>query len=110
MPVFKQCPFCSQEWNSVDEFINDRKLKLIGYQVDFSKLSAGYFLFNHHCGDTLALEVAHFTHLYHGPVYKERKTGQEECPGYCLHNDNLSPCPAHCECAFVREIMQILQK
>jgi hypothetical protein len=42
-------------------------------------------------------------------MVEERKTGTEECPGYCLHQDELQPCPARCECAYVREIIQIIR-
>ncbi len=95
---------------SRDEFINDPGITLVGYQVDFNKLEAGFFLFNHSCQDTLAVTVDNFKSMYSGPIFRERKTGGESCPGHCLHQDNLSPCPAKCECAFVRDIMQQLKK
>jgi hypothetical protein len=50
--------------------------------------------------------VEKFADLHDGPVYQTRKTGTRDCPQYCLHKDELAPCPARCECAFVREILQ----
>ncbi len=38
--------------------------------------------------------------------FEERKTSGEDCPGYCLHETELRSCPAHCECAYIREIIQ----
>jgi len=68
------------------------------------------FLFNHSCKGTLGLEVSAFEDLYDGPIFQGRATGSDDCPGYCPHEDSLDPCLVKCECAFVREIIQILKK
>lgn len=34
----------------------------------------------------------------------------DDCPGYCLHADELAPCPASCECAFVRDVLQLVRE
>jgi hypothetical protein len=81
---------------------------MIGYQPLFEKLTAGLFLFNHSCGTTLATPAEAFQDLYDGPIFTERLNGTEECGGHCLHEDDLGPCPAKCECAYVREIMQVI--
>lgn len=103
---FKQCTTCGSKWSTRDQFLEDPDIEMIGYQVNFVELLAGFFLFNHSCGTTLAVLSEAFEDLYDGPVFRERAAGSEECPEYCLHEDDLSPCPAHCECAFVREIIQ----
>lgn len=106
---FKTCTCCGFGWAAREAFLSDKRVSLLGYQVDFSELKAGFFLFNHDCRTTLALPVALFTDLYEGPVFTERRTGSEECPGYCLRMNELRPCPVHCECAFVREVLQTLK-
>lgn len=106
---FKACPGCGFKWHSRDDFLNDNNISFVGYQVNFKNLRTGIFLFNHSCKDTLALEVGAFEDLYDGPIYQERATGSDSCPGHCLREDILDPCPAKCECAFVREIIQILR-
>ena len=106
---FKKCSACDAVWQSRDEFLSDIKIKLIGYQVSFDDLLAGYFLFNHDCGTTLAILVAQLESLYDGPVFATRLTGTDQCPGYCLHQDQLDPCVAECECVFVREVIQIVK-
>ena len=79
--------------------MEDADIELVGYQVDFEDLSLGLFLFNHlTCKTTLAVHARLFKDLHTGPVYLERKTGQTECPGYCLRTPELAPCPAECEC------------
>lgn len=93
------------------QFLEDSQIVLIGYQVDFQTLKAGLFLFNHHregCFSTLSIRAEQFMDLYQGPIFQERKTGTSECLGYCLHREELGPCPAQCECAFVREVLQIV--
>jgi len=103
---FKQCTACGVNWSSRDQFLEDPDIQLIGYQVNFVELLAGFFLFNHSCRTTLAITAETFEDLYNGPVFSERATGTEKCPEHCLHESDFSPCPVECECAFVREIIQ----
>ncbi len=108
--VFKQCPACELTWRERDALLADPGVNIIGYQVNFEKLVAGFFLFNHACiNTTFLLSVKDFVDLYDGPVFEERKTGSDDCSGYCLHKEMLNPCPARCECAFVREVVQIIK-
>ena len=106
---FKQCTACGFKWSTRDRFLEDPDIELVGYQVNFVELLAGFFLFNHSCGTTLAVLSEAFEDLYDGPVFTDRATGSEECQEHCLHEDDLSPCPAQCECAFVREIIQYIK-
>ena len=106
---FKQCTSCGFRWSTRDQFLEDPDIELVGYQVNFVELLLGFFLFNHSCGTTLAVLSEAFEDLYDGPVFSERATGSEECQEHCLHEDDLSPCPVQCECAFVREIIQYIK-
>ena len=86
-------------------------VELVGYQPHFEELVAGLMLFNHlKCGSTLALTVKELQDLYAGEVFKKRLTGSTECLGLCLHRDELKPCPAQCECAWVRQILEIVHE
>ena len=106
---FKQCMNCQDTWETRDDFIADTEIRLLGYQTNFVAPEKGLFLFNHSCDGTMSIEVFEFADLYDGPIYVERKTGSESCPEYCLHQNNLRPCPAKCDCAYVREILQLLR-
>ncbi len=104
---------CKNSWETRDSFLNDPDIEIIGYQPDFDDLEEGLLYFNHNktgCGTTLSLYVNQFSDIYSGPVYTESKTLGPECPGFCIHKDNLEPCPAYCACAYVREVMQILRQ
>ncbi|MEW6520246.1 MAG: hypothetical protein AB1461_12620 [Thermodesulfobacteriota bacterium] len=108
--TFKQCPSCRRTWVDYLDFLADPCLQLIGYQALFEKLSDGLFLFNHSCGTTLSIAVEALQHLYDGPVFPERVIGSESCPGLCLLKHETGPCPAECEGAHVRSIMQIIKQ
>ncbi|PJA27434.1 MAG: hypothetical protein CO189_07005 [candidate division Zixibacteria bacterium CG_4_9_14_3_um_filter_46_8] len=110
---FRVCSLCNREWKDRESFINDILLYLNGYQANFDQLELGWFLFTHHeesCGSTLAIPAGKFFDLYKGEKYTERKTGSEDCPGYCFEETNLERCPTKCACAFVREILVALRK
>jgi len=106
--MFKQCNKCGYGWKNRQVFLADKKIVLIGYQAHFEELTLGLFLFNHSCKTTISLTAGVFTDLYRGPIFKTRKTGSEKCPGYCLRQDSLSSCSLECECAYIRELMQII--
>lgn len=93
--------------------MGDPMVKIIGYQVNFDDLQEGFFLFNHHietCHTTLSVPAKVFFDLYKGVIFQGRLADTTECSGFCLHRDNLKVCPAKCECSFVREILQTVEK
>lgn len=106
--LFKTCTICEAIWQTRDDFLADPDIFIVGYQVHFNALTEGLFLFNHSCRGTLAIKAGEFEDLYKGPVFQKRLTGTGECREHCLHSEDLDPCPAECECAFVREIVQIV--
>ncbi len=106
--MFHLCPSCKFVWSTRAEFLSDPGVDLTAYQASFVDLVAGVFLFRHRCDGLLTLHAGEFTDLYHGPIFAIPLTGSEGCPGYCLRQDELRPCPARCECAYVREILRIV--
>lgn len=110
MKSFKTCPNCGTEWLTRSDFIYDPEIDIIGYQVHFKDLEKGFFLFNHSCQGTMSIDVGQFSDMYRGPVFEKRLTGTDQCKGFCLHQSNLKPCPEECECAYVREIIQIIHQ
>jgi len=108
--LFKKCTCCGHPWFSRDEFLEDSRLEMVGYQTNFGELELGYFLLNHlSCQSTIAVHAGKFRDLYDGPVFSQRLTKTEICPGHCLHYEDLQPCPSRCECAYVRQIIQIVR-
>jgi hypothetical protein len=103
---------CNEVWATRQAFLSDPRLTVVGYQADFEDLEAGLFLFNHReagCGTTLGVEAGRFLDLAAGPIYRQSLRDTEECPEYCLRLDDLEPCPAHCECAYVRDLLQVVR-
>ncbi len=102
---------CKQVWRHRSEFLADPAIRPIGYMVNFLNLKRGLFCFNHEapgCFTTLGVEGSHFTDLCPGPTFTQRLTGTADCPGYNLHKGELCPCPAHCECAHVRAVLDMV--
>ena len=108
--VFKQCAVCKKIWLSRDDLPRDPEVHIIGYQAHFEDLKLGLFLFNHSCNGTFAIAAEEFIDMYQGPVFDKKLTNTAECPGYCRHQKSLEPCPLQCECAYIREIIQLPKK
>ena len=107
--LFKRCSACGTEWITREDFLKDPELKMTGYQAHFKELTEGMFLFNHSCQATLVIRPGDFTDMYTGPVFKQRATGTKKCPSYCVREHDLSTCPIQCECAYVRDVIQIVK-
>lgn len=91
--------------------MGDPHVVVVGYQASFKTLSAGLFLFNHlvaGCNTTISVPAGEFFDLYEGPLFEGRLNGSKDCPQYCLNKSELRSCPAQCECAFVREVLQVV--
>jgi hypothetical protein len=108
--TFKTCTNCKKHWETLEAFIRDPLIELVGYMPTFDDLSSGLFLFNHSCKTTLACRVALFEHLYEGPIYQVNQQGKADCLGYCQHKSDLSACPNKCSCAFVRETLRLIKQ
>lgn len=110
MKFFKKCTCSETAWVTRDEFLQDKNTELVGYQANFGQLELGYFLFNHlTCESTIAIPAGLFKDLYDGPVFAHRLTGTEACHGYCKEKEVLEPCENQCECAYIREIVQLIR-
>ena len=110
--MFLACPMCKERWMTREALLSDPRLVVVGYQADLESLETGLFLFNHRaprCGTTLAIEAGSFVDLVAGPIYTSSLTGTDECPDYCLTPGELRPCPAECECAYVRDVLQVIR-
>lgn len=102
---------CGTHWQTRSDFLSDPDIALRCYIVNFELLEMGLFLFTHlkqECKSSLTVEAAAFSDLYAGPRYADKLTGTTECPGYCLRKDTLIPCLAKCECAYIRQITDML--
>ena len=111
--MFKECTFCHTRWEDRSAFLSDSMLSLIGYQMNYGDLEAGFFLFNHDvdgCGTSLAVQAGEFTDMHDGPIFEDRLSpDDDECPGYCDSVDSLEACSAKCECSYVRDVLQTVK-
>jgi len=107
--MFKKCNKCGYQWETRDDLLSDKTIRVIGYQVFFEDLKLGMFLFNHSCNTTIAINADLLLDLYDGPFFFDRKPEGRECPGRCLNINILSPCSPECKCAFISEIIQVIK-
>lgn len=110
--VFKQCPMCSFQWQFRKDLLLDKNLELNGYQADFKKLEYGLFFFTHKvdgCHSTMAILANEFLDMNSEQQFNQRLTKSEDCPRFCIDKEQLSRCEASCECAFIRNILQIIK-
>ena len=109
--IFIECSKCGHSWTDRTSFLSDEDVSLVGYQVHLELLPEGLFMFNHNCGTTFSVPASAFRDLYSGPVFANPKPNRsDDCPGHCLYEDNLMPCPKKCECSYVRDILQVIKK
>lgn len=108
--MYKSCPSCGFDWPKRDDLLSDRDIVLVGYQVNFMRLETGIILFNHNCKGTLAVCAGDFKDLHDGPIFEHKVNGTDCCPGHCLHEEDFRPCPAECECSYVRNILCKIEK
>lgn len=106
--MFKICPKCHQAWPSIDSFLADPLVILVGYQMSFRDLQPGFFLFNHHCRGTLALPLFKFADLTDQPIYLSHAGSRDSQLDFCLEDKGYRSCPDKCECNFVNEVTQII--
>ena len=90
-------------------FLSDPAVHLVGYQANIANPPQGVFLFNHSCHSTLGILAQRFLDLHDGPMFKEHMAETPDCPRHCLNEAELRPCPVHCECAYVRDVLQIVK-
>lgn len=82
---------------------------MAGYQAHFEDLTGGLFIFTHMhegCGTSLGIPVVDFMPLSENPILSTRGVQpSSDCPGLCMREGCLDPCPRKCECNWVREIL-----
>jgi hypothetical protein len=114
MSRFKICTTCEDSWETRDEFIYDKDMKITGYQPAVSSEVLGYVLFTHDkpgCGSTLALESEDLLDLHTGPTTDRVLYGSDACKGHCYRVEDISACDSPCRNALVREVIKtILEK
>ena len=110
---FKICTLCHHCWETLDDLVLDPNLRVEGYQASFPDPKRGMILVTHladGCHTTLSLKVEALASLYDGPTYLERRTGEDDCGGYCLSQGLLEECLAECDMAWVRKVLQYLRR
>lgn len=108
---FRRCQ-CGQKWKTRDDFLHDRKVKIVGYQPDFVTKKYNHFLFQHRaksCGQFFGVRASDFGELREKECPNELCAGQEGCPGYCMNTFDLRVCSVTCRNASDRRLASKLR-
>ncbi len=109
---FRKCD-CGHTWKTREEFLRDKKVKIVGYQPDFVNHRYNHFLFFHRlkeCGLFFGVRASEFDDLREGKCPKELGMGLEDCPGYCTDMLDLRVCSVACRNAVDRELAARISK
>ncbi len=93
--IFKICSKCNTHWNSLNDFMKDSKLIVIGYQAVLSNPIKGMFLFNHctsGCNTTIAIPLVLFAPLIKQKIPEGEFQRLPDCKGLCLDPNNVQNC------------------
>lgn len=102
---------CNYIWHNRKQFLSDNNIVITGYMANPSALDLGIFTFNHLiCKGTFSVRAGYFLDLYEHEIYGESHFGSDKCLGKCMDHDNLEACPVKCECAYVRQVIQIIKQ
>lgn len=104
-----KCSNCGETWLTREWLLSDPSIQLTGYQSNFGDLEEGLFLFSHICGTTFSFAAGLFKDLYKGPIFCDRLTSSHQCMGFCFDRDEMRICSAKCECAYVRNVLDIIR-
>lgn len=110
--IFKTCPNCRKRWYTLEDFLGDPQLVLVGYQGVLRGPDHGFLYLNHMdetCKTTLAITIGEFADLYDGPLVEKHRQGSEPCPEHCFFTNGVVERPEGCECRYVRSVMKRIE-
>ncbi|HDQ00146.1 MAG TPA: hypothetical protein ENN22_13315 [bacterium] len=108
--IFKQCGACKHQWQTIDDFIYDKKVKVLWLQVIPNHPEANCIIFEHRgCGSTISVLAKKLRHLLSREFnYSEDLYGTAECNEHCNTRDIMAACEKPCVNAQDRELARLL--
>ena len=108
--VFKKCGACKYIWNSLDEFIHDKNVKVLWLQVIPGFPHANCIIFEHKgCGSTISvLTIKLHSLLKREFDFTDDLYGTEKCNDFCNTRDTMAACDKKCVNARDRELARML--
>jgi hypothetical protein len=110
--MFKKCTMCEKSWETLDDFVKDKEIKLNGYQVNIIDPLRGMFIFTHNiplCGTSVAIKIDKLASLSEKPLPTQSIERPHDCPGHCLIESNFNKCTAtFCLGQVIRDLLQTL--
>ncbi|OQX96043.1 hypothetical protein B6I21_02280 [candidate division KSB1 bacterium 4572_119] len=107
---FKVCGACKYTWRTIDDFINDKAVKVLWLQVIPGHPDANCIIFEHrNCGSTISVLTFKLRHLLSRKfTYTDDLYGTSECNDFCNTRDTMAACEKECVNAQDRELARLL--
>lgn len=107
--AFRACGSCGKAWTTLQAFLHDPGLVLIGLQVAAHRPEANLIVFEHACGSSVSVLTGRLRTL--DPVTGAGGDlpdayGSEDCRGLCRQLDEWSSCDRPCVNARDRRLLQ----
>lgn len=110
---FQFCGSCRRTWTSLDAFVCDPAVRLLGLQALVTKPEFNLLVFEHRCGSSISILARRLRHLLPEPEVEpppELMFGTEPCPGHCRRLSDLEACDNPCANARDRRLTLLIVK
>lgn len=107
---FKKCGACRKIWLTENEFLNDKKVKVLWLQVIPGFPDVNCIIFEHlECGSTVSVLTPKLRHLLDRKLEIVKDLyGTEECNNLCNTRETMAACDKNCVNAPDRELARLL--
>ena len=110
---FQVCGSCKQAWTSLDGFVLDSSVRLLGLQFEATHPDVNLLVFEHSCGSSISILSRRLYSLLPEPEPGDPRTtlrGTAQCRGHCRRLGDLAACDAPCINARDRNLILLVQE
>jgi len=110
---FQSCGACKHTWPTLESFVLDPDVRLLGLQAVITNPDFNVMVFEHICGSSVSILTPRLRHLLPEPEPGDpnvRLMGTEECRGHCRLLEDLEACDAPCSNARDRELILLIRR
>ena len=109
---FTHCTSCGAGWSTVEDFVTDPSIELIGCQASLLSPDRSVYIFAHHgheCDDTIEVHAGALKEFAFNLDLSARAAGGPTCNHACFASGDLAPCAVNCYMRWVRDLIPMLQ-
>jgi hypothetical protein len=104
---FQTCGSCRHAWPTLDSFILDPGVRLVGLFFHETVLEMSLLVFEHECGTSVSVPARRFRHLLPA-AESDAPQVTVECQGHCRRMEDFGGCNEPCSNARDRDLMRLI--